>query len=174
MKIYFSGFLRKIQTLTHWGWDKFATILQMTFSNALNENVRILHKISLKFVPKVQINNIPALVQKTAWHQPSDKQLLNQWCLVYWCVYASLGLNELRISKSRKYDMKYEPANDLQSSTNITSKVLIENSVLYMDSIALSLEFISIPSTWYIDPYSLPQGDVLVILNWPFSISYQW
>ena len=30
---------------------------------SLNENVRISIKISLKFVPKGQINNIPALVQ---------------------------------------------------------------------------------------------------------------
>ena len=37
-------------------------ILRMTFSNAfLNENVWILITISLKFVPKGPINNIPAI-----------------------------------------------------------------------------------------------------------------
>ena len=41
----------------------------------LNENVRILIKISLKFVPKGPINNIPALVQIMAWHRPGDKPL---------------------------------------------------------------------------------------------------
>ena len=41
-----------------------AAIFQTTFSNAFffNENVLISIKISLKFVPKGQINNIPALV----------------------------------------------------------------------------------------------------------------
>ena len=41
-----------------------AAIFQATFSNAFswNENVFISIKISLKFVPKGQINNIPALV----------------------------------------------------------------------------------------------------------------
>ena len=40
-----------------------AAIFQTTFSNIfLNENVLILIKISLKFVPNGQINNIPALV----------------------------------------------------------------------------------------------------------------
>ena len=39
----------------------------------VNENVRILIKISLKFVPKVPINNIPALVQIMAWHRPGGK-----------------------------------------------------------------------------------------------------
>ena len=39
----------------------------------LNENVWIL--ISLKFVPKGLINNIPALIQIMAWHHPDIKPL---------------------------------------------------------------------------------------------------
>ena len=42
---------------------------------SLNENVWISFKISLKFVPKVPINNIPALVQMMAWRRPGDKPL---------------------------------------------------------------------------------------------------
>ena len=41
----------------------------------LNENAWIALKISLKFVSKVRINNIPALVQIMAWHRPGDKSL---------------------------------------------------------------------------------------------------
>ena len=41
----------------------------------LNENVIISIKISLKFVPKGPINNIPALVQIMAWRRPGDKPL---------------------------------------------------------------------------------------------------
>ena len=41
----------------------------------LNENVWIALKISLKFVPKVRINNIPALVQIMALRRPGDKPL---------------------------------------------------------------------------------------------------
>ena len=33
-------------------------------------------KISLKFVPKIPINNISALVQITAWRQPGDKPFI--------------------------------------------------------------------------------------------------
>ena len=51
----------------------------------LNENVWISIEISLKFVPKGEINNIPALVRIMAWRRPG--------C---WRIYASLGLNELR------------------------------------------------------------------------------
>ena len=41
----------------------------------LNENVWIPINISLKFVPQGPINNIPALVQITAWRRPDDKPL---------------------------------------------------------------------------------------------------
>ena len=41
----------------------------------LNENVWISGKISLKFVPKGPINNIPALVEIMAWRQSGDKPL---------------------------------------------------------------------------------------------------
>ena len=41
----------------------------------LNENIWILINISLKFVPKGKINNIPALVQIMAWHHLGNKPL---------------------------------------------------------------------------------------------------
>ena len=41
----------------------------------VNENLWILVKISLKFVPNVQISNIPALDQIMAWRRPDDKPL---------------------------------------------------------------------------------------------------
>ena len=43
--------------------------------NFLNENVWIPIEISLKFVPKGPINNIPALVHIMAWRQTGDKPL---------------------------------------------------------------------------------------------------
>ena len=41
----------------------------------LNENVSILITISVKFVPRCPINNIPALVQIIAWRRPGDEPL---------------------------------------------------------------------------------------------------
>ena len=41
----------------------------------MNENVRISTNISLEFVPRGLINNIPALVQIMAWRLPGDKPL---------------------------------------------------------------------------------------------------
>ena len=40
-----------------------------------NENECISLRISLKVVPYVRINNIPALVQIMAWRRPGDKPL---------------------------------------------------------------------------------------------------
>ena len=51
--------------LTHWGRNKMAAIFQTTISI----------KISLNFVPKGSINNIPSLVQIMAWCRPDGKPL---------------------------------------------------------------------------------------------------
>ena len=52
----------------HFGDDIFKCIF-------LPENIWIPIQISLKFIPKGMINNIPALVQTMAWHHPGDKPL---------------------------------------------------------------------------------------------------
>ena len=60
--------LRPRQNGRHVSYDIFKWIF-------LNENVWISLKIWPKFVPKVWINNIPALVQIMAWRRPGDKPL---------------------------------------------------------------------------------------------------
>ena len=60
--------LRPRQNGCHFADDIFKCIF-------LNENVWIPIKISLKFVPKGPINNIPALVLIMAWGRPGNKPL---------------------------------------------------------------------------------------------------
>ena len=60
--------LRSRQTGRHFADDIFKRIF-------LNENIWILIKISLKFVPKGPINNILALLQIMAWRLPGAKPL---------------------------------------------------------------------------------------------------
>ena len=60
--------LRQRQNGRHFTDDIFKCIF-------LNENIWTSLKISLKFVPKGGINNIPSLVQIMAWRQPGDKPL---------------------------------------------------------------------------------------------------
>ena len=60
--------LRPSQNGRHFADDIFKCIF-------LDENVWIRIKISLKFITKGPINNIPALVQIMAWRRPGDKPL---------------------------------------------------------------------------------------------------
>ena len=60
--------LRLRQNDLHFADDIFKCIL-------LNENVSLLLKISLTFVPKGPNNNIPSLVQIMAWRHPGDKPI---------------------------------------------------------------------------------------------------
>ena len=57
-----------------------------------NKNIYISLRIPLKFIPKDQINNIPALIQIMAWHRPGHKPLSEPMMII---LFASLGLNEL-------------------------------------------------------------------------------
>ena len=74
--------LRPRQNGRHFADDTFKRIF-------LNENIRILMKISLKFIPKGPIDNIPALVQIMTWRRPGDKTLSEPMMvslLMYICV----------------------------------------------------------------------------------------
>ena len=64
-------------SLTHWGRDKMDVISHTTFSNAFYWMK--MYEFRLRFhwslFPKVQINNIPAMVQIMVWRRPGDKPL---------------------------------------------------------------------------------------------------
>ena len=80
-------------SLTHWGWHKMAAYFLKTFSYAFSW-MKII-KISLKFVPKGPINNIPALVQIMAWQRPGAKPFSEPMMFsLLKHINASLGLNE--------------------------------------------------------------------------------
>ena len=65
----------------------------------VNENVQILIKTSLMFVPKAPINNIPSLVQIVAWRRPGDKPLSEPMMvnlLTHICVSRPQWVNAVR------------------------------------------------------------------------------
>ena len=83
--------LRPRENGRHFAHDIFKCIF-------LNENVWIPIKISLKFVPKGPINNIPALVQIMAWCRPGHKPLSEPMMvslLTHICVTRSQWVNKL-------------------------------------------------------------------------------
>ena len=98
--------------LTHWGRDEVNNISQTTFSKRIffNENVWISIKISLKFVPKGSINNIPALAQIMAWRRSGNKPLSEPMMVslpTHICVTRSQWVNIQCISITRPNNVWY-------------------------------------------------------------------
>ena len=97
--------LRPRQNGRHFADDIFKCIF-------LNENVWIPLKISLKFVPKGPINNIPAVVQIMAWRRPGDKPLSEPVMvslLTHICVTRPQWVNFYIWKKIRIQDSVYGP-----------------------------------------------------------------
>ena len=67
----------------------------------LNENIWISLRISLKFVPRVRIDNIPALVQIMTWRRAGDKPLSEPMMvclLMHICVTQPQWVNKYKVS----------------------------------------------------------------------------
>ena len=78
----------------------------------VNENFCILIKISLKFVPKVPIDNKPALVQIMAWRRIGDKPLSDPMLTRYTDAYITgrwVNYNTCDISLGVQILVKYCP-----------------------------------------------------------------
>ena len=64
----------------------------------INEKFSISIRISLKLVPRRQVDNRPALVQVMAWRRTGDKPLPGTNAdLIHWRTYAVLGGDELEL-----------------------------------------------------------------------------
>ena len=81
------------QGLTHWGWDKMAAISQMTFSNAFS--LMKMYEFRLRFHWSLFLRFELTIIQQWLVTCSAPSHYLNQCCLVYWRIYASLGFNEL-------------------------------------------------------------------------------
>ena len=61
----------------------------------VNENIWISINITLKFVPKFQLTLFQYWFRQWLGADQATSHCLNQWKLIYWHIYAPLGLNEL-------------------------------------------------------------------------------
>ena len=87
----------------------------------LNEHVWILIEISLKFVPKGPINNIPASVQIMAWRRPGDKPLSEPMMfslLTHICVTRPQWVNWAR-NKASNYFNQQQSASSFTTVSNV-------------------------------------------------------
>ena len=89
--------LKTSVALTHWGRDKMACFSQTTFSNAFSWMK--MNEFRLRFHWSLFLGIELTISQH--WFRwwlgavQAKSHYLNQWWLVYRCIYASLGLNEL-------------------------------------------------------------------------------
>ena len=117
--------LRPGQNCRHFADDIFKCIF-------LNENIWILLKISLKFIPKVLINDTTALVQIMAWRRPGDKPLseLMMFSLpAYVCVTRPQWVKiNLPVPRGNVYNMIKFPSN-WPMNTRVVSRKLITDVV---------------------------------------------
>ena len=90
---------------------------------SLDENESISHKISLKYVPKVRIDNIPALVQPMAWCRSADKPLSEPMMVIlltHMCVTRLQWVNT-RVPHSYMYSTCHLQSLQLQVQIDICS-----------------------------------------------------
>ena len=84
-------------TLTHWGRDKIAAIFQTTFWNAFSWI--IMYEFRLRFhwslLLRVQLTIFQHWFRQWLGADQATSHCLDQWWLIYWRIYASLGHNEL-------------------------------------------------------------------------------
>ena len=85
--------------LTHWGQDKMDAILQMIFSSAFSwiKMFEFWLKFHWSLFLRVQLTLFQHWFRQWLGAGQASSHYLKQWCLVYWCIYVSLGLNELKL-----------------------------------------------------------------------------
>ena len=107
--------LRAVE-LTHWGRDKMDAVSQTMFSNAFSWMK--MHKFGLQFhwslFLRFQLTIFQHWLRYWLGAIQATSHYLNQWELVYRCIYASLGLNELMppssLPSSPNYPFTLSPA----------------------------------------------------------------
>ena len=153
----------------------------------LNENVWISINISLKYVPRGPINNIPTLVQVMAWRRPGDKPLSEPMmvrlpthiCITrpHW-VLTDAGLNKMATLQATFRHVHYNDVMMGPIASQITSLTIVY-SIVYSDAdqrkhqSSASLVFVrgihrwpvNFPHKWPVTRKMFPLDDCIMILS---------
>ena len=97
---HISVYLTVTLSLTHWGRDKMAAVSQTTHSNAFSwmKMLEFRLRFHWSLFLRVQLTLFQHCFRYWLGAVQATSHYLNQWWLVYWRIYASLGLNELMAS----------------------------------------------------------------------------
>ena len=135
----------------------------------LNENVRISINISLKFVPKVPINNIPALVQILAWRRSGDKPLSEPMMvnlLTHICITRPQWVN-LRSLEDVVVILEIWLSNSLCSTQNSSLSTHWESTLRWMPQNLTNDKSTLVQVMVWAPEHYLSQC-------WPRSLPYHW
>ena len=120
-------------SLTYWGSTEKADIWRTTFTKVFFFSMKSLnfYSISLNLVLKAPIDNKSTMVKIMAWCQKGNKPFV-QPIIVYWRIYASLGLTELTTAHLVKISFTIQ---------NITMKklsLMIQSTINWQPSLWLT------------------------------------
>ena len=135
--------LRPRQNGRHFADDTFKRIY-------LNETFTIAIKISLTFVPKGTINNIPALVQIMAWRRSGDKPLSEPMMVRL--------LTNICVTRPRQHNIK-KSWGKARINYRQTARRLVYQSQMHQPL------YVVIKPTWYQSQITSEQGDDLKALG---------
>ena len=116
--------------LTHWGRDKMAVIFQTTLSNAFSWMK--MYEVYLRFhwslFLRFELTISQHWFRQWLGADQATSHYLNQWWIVNWCIYASLGLTYLsgwrQLTVVTFQDMSYDSAGYSISVQYITGRIL--------------------------------------------------
>ena len=119
------------------------------------ENVWIFIEISLRFVPKGPINNIPALVQIMAWHRSGDKpssEPMMVSLLMHICVTRPQWVNSMAFG------------NEYQNLSDVIFKLIIKTHQITPQKTVIELDDILLKSLWPRNGSGVADLDILLLV----------
>ena len=123
LQTYPGLFLSSVQS-TYWGPKKLAAIFQTKFVNLFSSMKIYEFRLSFHWNLFLRINNIPHCFRSWPGARQATSHYLSQWWLVYWRIFASLGLNDLTnadINNVKKNVCKYSVTATLLSPVVVTN-----------------------------------------------------
>ena len=92
------GTYKRQSIVPHWGRDQIAAFSQATYSKSFSwiKMYTFPFRFYWSMFPMVQLKIFQHWCRQWLGTGQATSRYLNQWCLVYWHIYTSLGPNELR------------------------------------------------------------------------------
>ena len=124
IRLLFHSSVLRIKSRTYWGWEKMAAISQTAFSSAFSWKKIYEFRSSLDLFPMFQSTIFQHRFRQWLGAVQATSHYRNQWWLVYWRIYASPGLNELRCIHISYRPMRQEACPDDLTQNSIASSEL--------------------------------------------------